>query len=76
MALVISKHELPKGDRMPLSPAKEMAKIFDDAGLLGPNGVVWTDQSTTRRCLWQGPHGRCIYELGNHTQHKEEIQRA
>jgi hypothetical protein len=58
MAVVIAKADLPKGDKMPLSAQ--------------PVGVIWTDQSTTRRCLWQGPHGRCIYELGNHTEHKEE----
>jgi hypothetical protein len=61
MAALISKKELPKGDRMPL-------------GAVEVNGVVWTNQSVTRRCLWQGPNGRCIYELGNHTKHKEESQ--
>lgn len=59
MAVAIAKAELPKGDRMPLGPQ--------------PVGVVWTDKSTTRRCLWQGAHGRCIYELGNHTEHREEV---
>jgi hypothetical protein len=58
MAVAIPKAELPKGNRMPLGPQ--------------PVGVVWTDKSTQRRCLWQGPRGRCIYELGNHTEHKEE----
>ena len=61
MAMIIPKRELPKGDRMPLTTT-------------GQQGVIWTDQSTIRRCLWQGPHGRCIYELGNHTSHKEESQ--
>jgi hypothetical protein len=59
MAVVLAKADLPKGDRMPLPSVR-------------PNGVVWTDQSTTRRCLWQGTRGRCIYELGNHTKHEEE----
>ena len=60
MAVLIVKDNLPKGNAMPLP--------------IPPNGVVWTNQSVTRRCLWQGPYGRCIYELGNHTKHKEDSQ--
>jgi hypothetical protein len=60
MAIVIPKADLPKSNRMPLAATPA-------------TGIVWTDQSVNPRCLWQGAHGRCIYEFGNHTQHKEEI---
>ena len=67
MAVVMSKKDLPKGDRMPLQSPQLTPQ---------PQGVVWTDKSTNRRCLWSGPRGRCIYELGNHTQHQEEGTRV
>jgi hypothetical protein len=69
MAVVMAKKDLPKGDRMPLP-------IVTPQLTPQPEGVIWTDKSTNRRCLWQGAHGRCIYELGNHTQHKEEQKSA
>jgi hypothetical protein len=69
MGLAISKTDLPKGDRMPLPLVTPQFQPQ-------PSGVVWTDKSTQRRCLWQGAHGRCIYEIGNHTEHKEEINGA
>ena len=59
MAATIAKNESPKRAAMPLPTTRV-------------GGVIWTDKSTTRRCLWQGANGRCIYELGNHTQHQEE----
>jgi hypothetical protein len=34
--------------------------------------VLWTDRSSIPRCIWQGAHGRCIYEQGKH-DHKEEV---
>ena len=82
MGLAIPKANLPKGDLMPLSLVTPQESVIDvmkrDVKIImsQPNGVVWTDKSITRRCLWQGAHGRCIYELGNHTKHKEEINGA
>lgn len=35
-------------------------------------GVVWTDKSRVKRCLWSGPGGRCIYEIGHTLDHKED----
>jgi hypothetical protein len=56
-----------------LPGALTIAQQMKESIIMPPSiGVVWTDRSTTRRCLWQGPHGRCIYELGNYTEHKEE----
>jgi hypothetical protein len=37
-----------------------------------PFGVIYHDKSIAPRCLWQGPHGRCIYEQNHTIQHKEE----
>jgi hypothetical protein len=64
MAAVIAKADLPKGDKMPLPIVTPQ---FEPQV-----GVVWTQDSPRPRCLWQGAHGRCVYQLSNHTQHKEE----
>jgi hypothetical protein len=39
-----------------------------------PFGVVWTDKSTKKRCMWSGMHSRCVYELGHTIKHREENQ--
>src|SRR5208337_4251567 len=59
MAVVIARDQLPKGNKMPLSVESV--------------GIIWTDQSKVSRCLWQGAHGRCMYEIGGHSKHKEEF---
>jgi len=37
------------------------------------NPKVWSNASGKIQCIWQGAHGRCIYELGHFGDHKEEI---
>lgn len=41
-------------------------------GVVEKSGTVHTDKSTTPRCLWMGPLGRCIYEQGHTIGHREE----
>jgi hypothetical protein len=67
MAVVIPQQELPKRDKIPLPQVTDILNL---------EARVWTEQSIIQRCLWQGAHGRCIYELGNHTEHKEDTPNA
>jgi hypothetical protein len=43
--------------------------------LAEPFGIVWTEKSTTPRCLWSSATGRCIYELNHTIQHREESRK-
>jgi hypothetical protein len=49
-----------------------VGKLLTQPKFAEPFGVVWTNKSTIKRCLWSSATGRCIYELGHTIQHREE----
>jgi hypothetical protein len=69
------------GGHNPFSPNPYMVPTLPDKVLVGipivtpqeRTGVVWTDKSTAKRCLWIGQHARCVYELGHTLAHKEDL---
>jgi len=53
---------------------KPKAPITHPADTKDAPRVPWSAASGKVRCMWQGVHGRCIYDLGHFGNHAEETR--